>query len=494
MLSAKNRIIKTSRRDFRVNKLLFIITNLILFMNFIMQMSMRKFITYYSESVTNSYTGYGLAQAGSVAIALCAVFTVFTLFHELYSKPHADLVYSLPSSSKERFFSKLLTLLKIHILPILCWNIIQFIAVLLTTDIALKIVARYSAVLMLTQLATSLFVILAVLLSMICCGRLAEMIYTAVIIAACEAALPACIYYSTISPFTVQYPYDIENFVTYCPAWSAFPAHLMEFGYSTKVLLLLIGSALFSALLITLLYFLYKKRDGRATGKPFVFTAFREIVLILGIVTVTTYVLSDPDNIVLLPVVLLSYLLIRIFSAKSTLTIAKFVKWIAVFAVYMIMIFAFNFISYLCDGFAGKPDLSALTDYDDVWVWVQTDEDIMTYTSSYKNPEGRKTLTKEQAEQLTDIYIKALDSREKSFSDYIDCLKHRNLAGNFASITLYTRNSDDIYSDNNSIIDVIDIDVRLTKNSTEQVAEEIKALDFISPEQISYLETKEFYH
>lgn len=70
MLSVKNRIIKTSRRDFRVNKLLFIITNLVLFINFIMQMSMRKFITYYSESVTNSYTGYGLAQAGSVAIAL----------------------------------------------------------------------------------------------------------------------------------------------------------------------------------------------------------------------------------------------------------------------------------------------------------------------------------------------------------------------------------------------------------------------------------------
>lgn len=55
MLSVKNRIIKTSRRDFRVNKLLFIITNLVLFMNFIMQMSMRKFITYYSESATNHY-------------------------------------------------------------------------------------------------------------------------------------------------------------------------------------------------------------------------------------------------------------------------------------------------------------------------------------------------------------------------------------------------------------------------------------------------------
>ena len=99
MQTAKNRIIAASSRDFKVNKLLFVITNLVLFINFIMQMSMRKFITYYSESVTNSYTGYGLAQAGSVAIALCAVFTVFTLFHELYSKPHADLVYSLPSSA-----------------------------------------------------------------------------------------------------------------------------------------------------------------------------------------------------------------------------------------------------------------------------------------------------------------------------------------------------------------------------------------------------------
>lgn len=259
MQTAKNRIIAASSRDFKVNKLLFVITNLVLFINFIMQMSMRKFITYYSESVTNSYTGYGLAQAGSVAIALCAVFTVFTLFHELYSKPHADLVYSLPSSAKERFFSKLLTLLKLHILPVIFWNIIQFIAIFFTTDITLYMVSRYSAVLMFTELATSLFVILAVLLCMICCGRLAEMIYTAVIITACEAALPACIYYSTISPFTVQYPYDIENFVTYCPAWSAFPAHLMEFGYSTKVLFLLVGSTLFSALLITLLYFLYKK-------------------------------------------------------------------------------------------------------------------------------------------------------------------------------------------------------------------------------------------
>lgn len=91
MQTAKNRIIAASSRDFKVNKLLFVITNLVLFINFIMQMSMRKFITYYSESVTNSYTGYGLAQAGSVAIALCAVFTVFTLSMSFTASPTQTL-------------------------------------------------------------------------------------------------------------------------------------------------------------------------------------------------------------------------------------------------------------------------------------------------------------------------------------------------------------------------------------------------------------------
>lgn len=475
MLSAKNRIIKTSRRDFRVNKLLFIITNLVLFINFIMQMSMRKFITYYSESVTNSYTGYGLAQAGSVAIALCAVFTVFTLFHELYSKPHADLVYSLPSSAKERFFSKLLTLLKLHILPVIFWNIIQFIAIFFTTDITLYMVSRYSAVLMFTELATSLFVILAVLLCMICCGRLAEMIYTAVIITACEAALPACIYYSTISPFTVQYPYDIENFVTYCPAWSAISAKLMEFGYSTKVLLLLIGSTIFSALLITLLYFLYKKRDGKDTGKPFIFSAYREIILILAVVTVTTYVLSDTSNLILLPSLFLSYLLVRILSSNRKLTIVRFVKWVGIFAVYMIVIFGVNILAYFCDGFTGKINGSRLSDANRVCVMNSTSDGVTFHYLS-------DTLSKDEAMQIIYIYNKALDTRKKSFADYIDHFKPHEISPNSVGVAI------DVYTskDDHTNLDFIDVSFEVTNAEVDNVTEKLKSLSFVEPEQTSY--------
>lgn len=491
MLSAKNRIIKTSRRDFRVNKLLFIITNLVLFMNFIMQMSMRKFITYYSESSTNYYEGYDIAYIGVAAVALCGVFTVFILFHELYSKPHADLVYSLPSSSKERFFSKLLTLLKIHILPILCWNIIQFIAVLLTTDIALKIVARYSAVLMLTQLATSLFVILAVLLSMICCGRLAEMIYTAVIIAACEAALPGCIYYSTISPFTVQYPYDFENLTLYWPAWSVLPAKLMDLGYSTKLLLLLIGSVLISTIFITLLYFLYKKRDGKDTGKPFVFSAYREIILILAVITVTTYVLSDTSNTILLPALLLGYLLVRILSSNRKLTIIRFVKWIGIFAVYMVVIFGVNILAYFCNGFTGKINESKLTDYNHVWALNTISDDLtVSYVSSHKNPQSKNTLTKDETMQIIDIYNKAFDSRKKSISDYMHHFKSTQNQVNIVSIIIRTYDSDDIY--NNDDIDFIDFSLDVTKTETYKVTEELKSLSFIAPEQIYEQKSRDY--
>ncbi len=483
MQTAKNRIIETSRRDFKVNKLLFVIINLVLFMNFIMQMSMRKFITYYSESVTNNYTGYGLAEAGTAAIALCAVFTVFTLFRELYSKPHADLVYSLPASAKERFFSKLLTLLKLHILPVIFWNIIQFIAILLTTDIALKIVARYSAVLMFTQLSTSLFVILAVLLCMICCGRLAEMIYTAVIITACEAALPACIYYSTISPYAVQYPYDLENFIIYCPAWSAISAKLMDLGYSTKLLLLLIGSTLFSALLITLLYFLYKKRDCKDTGKPFVFSAYCEIILILAVVTVTTYVLSDTSNLILLPALLLGYLLVRILSSNRKLTIVRFVKWIGIFAVYMVVIFGVNVLAYFCNSFTGKIDEAKLTEYNHVWAMSTTSDDLtFSYISSHQNPQDKNTLTKDEAMQIVNIYNSAFDRRKKSISDYIHHFKAKANSSNMISVIIRTYDSDDTY--NNDDIDYIDFDFTVTKAEADKVTEELKALSFIAPEQI----------
>ena len=69
MLSAAKRISRTSNRDLKANSLFFIITNLVLFVNYIVQMSIRNFITYYNESITNYYQGYVIAYIGVAAVA-----------------------------------------------------------------------------------------------------------------------------------------------------------------------------------------------------------------------------------------------------------------------------------------------------------------------------------------------------------------------------------------------------------------------------------------
>lgn len=475
MLSAAKRISRTSNRDLKANSLFFIITNLVLFVNYIVQMSIRNFITYYNESITNYYQGYVIAYIGVAAVALCGVFTVFALFHESYSKSHADLAYSLPAGAKERFFSKLCTLVKLHILPVVFWNIIQFISTIITTDLSLKILSRYAAVLFLTELSTCLFVDLVVILCLVCCGRLAEVIYTAVIITACEAILPRCIVLSSISIFSTRGSDDIEIITDKWFAWSAFPAYLMDNGYSNALVLMLMGSSLLSAALICLLYFIYKKRDGKDTGKPFVFSAYREIILILAVVTVTTYVLSDTSNLILLPSLFLSYLLVRILSSNRKLTIVRFVKWVGIFAVYMIVIFGVNILAYFCDGFTGKINGSRLSDANRVCVMNSTSDGVTFHYLS-------DTLSKDEAMQIIYIYNKALDTRKKSFADYIDHFKPHEISPNSVGVAI------DVYTskDDHTNLDFIDVSFEVTNAEVDNVTEKLKSLSFVEPEQTSY--------
>lgn len=133
-----------------------------------------------------------------------------------------------------------------------------------------------------------------------------------------------------------------------------------------------------------------QKRDGKDTSKPFIFSAYREIILILAVVTVTTYVLSDTSNLILLPALLLGYLLVRILSSNSKLTIIRFVKWVGIFAVYMVIIFVVNILAYFCNGFTGKIDEAKLTEYNHVWALNTTTDDITaSYISSHQNPQDK---------------------------------------------------------------------------------------------------------
>lgn len=221
--------------------------------------------------------------------------------------------------------------------------------------------------------------------------------------------------------------------------------------------------------------FIYKKRDGKDTGKPFVFSAYREIILILAVVTVTTYVLSDTSNLILLPALLLGYLLARILSSDRKLTIVRFVKWVGIFAVYMVVIFGVNILAYLCNGFTGKISGSRLSDANFVYATNSTiDGARFDYLSNI--------LSKDEALQIIDIYNKALDTRKKSFADYIDHFKPHEVSPYSINVTI------DVYTskDDHTSLDFIAFSFDVTNAEVDKVTERLKSLSFVEPEQTSY--------
>ena len=210
-------------------------------------------------------------------------------------------------------------------------------------------------------------------------------------------------------------------------------------------------------------------------GKPFVFSAYREIILILAVITVTTYVLSDTSNTILLPALLLGYLLVRILSSNRKLTIVRFVKWVGIFAVYMIVIFGVNILAYFCDGFTGKINGSRLSDANRVCVMNSTSDGVTFHYLS-------DTLSKDEAMQIIYIYNKALDTRKKSFADYIDHFKPHEISPNSVGVAI------DVYTskDDHTNLDFIDVSFEVTNAEVDNVTEKLKSLSFVEPEQTSY--------
>ena len=91
-------------------------------------------------------------------------------------------------------------------------------------------------------------------------------------------------------------------------------------------------------------------------------------------------------------------------------------------------------------------------------------------------------LSKEEALQIIDIYNKALDTRKKSFADYIDHFKPHEVSPNSVNVAI------DVYTskDDHTSLDFIDFSFDVTNAEVDKVTERLKSLSFVDPEQISY--------
>lgn len=120
-------------------------------------------------------------------------------------------------------------------------------------------------------------------------------------------------------------------------------------------------------------------------------------------------------------------------------------------------------------------DRSRLSDANRVCVMNSTSDGVTFHYLS-------DTLSKDEAMQIIYIYNKALDTRKKSFADYIDHFKPHEISPNSVGVAI------DVYTskDDHTNLDFIDVSFEVTNAEVDNVTEKLKSLSFVEPEQTSY--------
>lgn len=188
------------------------------------------------------------------------------------------------------------------------------------------------------------------------------------------------------------------------------PTHLMEFGYSTKVLFLLVG-AHFSRLCLSRCCTFSTKSVTAKTQAAVRIQRLSCIILILAVVTVTTLrPLQNENKHSTSPCTSLGLSVGTIRNKAHNSTLCKMIDIFAI--VYMLVHFGVNILAYFCDGFTGKINEAKLTEYNHVWA---LDNNRWHNSFLYFKPPksaGQKHPLNETM-QIIDIYNSAFDFSRK---------------------------------------------------------------------------------
>lgn len=423
--------------------------------------------------------------------AFFSCFTVFEVFRELTSRQHADVQISLPVSANERFLSKILSVLKISVLPIAAAEIVLSIFALMicvfwggaTLGNALSaffpIVRIYLVIIALTMFFVSVSVF-----CMTCCGTKGEGIYTSFILMFIISVLPYLMWYRISITFAGVESLPTEP--TFLFYWGA-GAFMIVLDSDTPILLFFIN-VIISCLVIAAAGVIYKKRDAQAAGKPIVFKGFFEIFMFLGIITVCD--ISFHSLIWWLGVLIAGIIsmIIRIVVSRAKLSVKSFMIWIVQFAASAGLFFLIMFAGYQTEGFGIKyisphfsgSEFTATISTTDVEVYTRSTN--FYYNYELDNDGLNKLL--DVMDEYKDISVKSnvtfwdtvTDSSGRSSYlnsgiDYFDNLAERGLTSIY--LTVRDQSTDESY----------EIRFYVPKDSTGDLKDKILEIDGFSCDQ-----------
>lgn len=362
----------------------------------------------YSKSnwVEPSYLAVFIYFTALVPLFACCV----SVFRDMHDIPSADVSMSMPLSGIERYFSKILTIVRTWLVPFLISAAGAFLLSAIfggshysysyservTYDRIYhpEVMMKYNLQMFLWFMAAVLFIISVTAVCQCCIGAKAESRYLPVMLmTALSIFVPAVYAFITDHFADVSLSDYFDDYSSLFYVWT-FSAIFAEFD-SLKNVLLMILNCLISAGVIIGGAFICRKRDARTVGRPIVFRFFFEIIMAVTLTLFFLIMHVSSGNLVVLFLGWLGSIILRIVVSRKNFSFSKIGIWTVMFAAYYVLFLVFMYIAFITGGFGAiyKTPSSDAYDGSNVIIGINIDKmDLDGYFSDYCSVKLEKSL------------------------------------------------------------------------------------------------------
>lgn len=315
--------------------------------------------------------------------ALVPLFSCCTaVFKDMHDIPTADVQMSMPLSSAERYFSRLLTICRIWLIPFFISAAGAFLlsAMFAGTHYSYdsydirdysrtyhpEVLMAYNLHMLLWFLAAVLFIIAVTVVCQCCIGAKAESKYLPVMLMTALSVFAPAMYYFITDSFADVHTSG-EPFIY--SLWT-FSALAVDFD-SVRDTVLMIVNCLISLGVIYCGQFICQRRDARTVGKPIVFPLFFEVIMAVTLTLFFVLFHTDWDSFVVMFLAWLGSIILRIVVSRKNFSFAKIGIWSAMFVGYYVIFLLFMYIAFLTGGFGTIAKTPSPSEYEGVGANVE---------------------------------------------------------------------------------------------------------------------------
>lgn len=343
------------------------------------------------DSANPSYLAVFIYFTALVPLFACCV----SVFRDMHDIPSADVSMSMPLNGIERYFSKILTVVRAWLVPFLISAAGAFLLsaifggshysysygerVSYDRSYHPEVMMKYNLQLFLWFMAAVLFIISVTAVCQCCIGAKAESRYLPVMLmTALSIFTPAMYGFITDHFADVSLSDYSADYSSLFYVWT-FSALFAEFD-NLKNVLLMILNCLISAGVIIGGAFICRKRDARTVGRPIVFRLFFEIIMAVTLTLFFLIMHVSSGSIVVLFLGWLGSIILRIVVSRKNFSFSKVGIWTGMFAAYYVLFLVFMYIAFVTGGFGAIYKTPSADVYEnDANAYISVDFDRMGY-------------------------------------------------------------------------------------------------------------------